>query len=334
MNDVSETESSCSEEQQGIDDSKSYLHSEKSTQLKESYQSGKPPAESKNKLCSRPKFLVLQDHRVKKRFQNKIAAKKSRERKKEILRKINNENFYLQQRVEQLECILENIVCPDCKKKIYVSLPNQDSSIVQTGLSSSTGLSSLKKSILLFSSSIILTILLLNIPSIFTYLTTKIHSPILRAMESTLREEDGLSNKRYRLTKRDLESLSLKVNGWFITIGDYYAITKQNKFLKKDRYGFNNEGLVRLLKEDEVWTYKNLTCVNCLVELNETNIVQEDLQFRLYLPINKFWDIQKINGETFSNINIEKEEFFYEINCLIIGASINSIKPDKKGREM
>ena len=246
---------------------------------------------------------------------NAESAKRARQRKKELMNNLIQENIKLKSEIKELKKILENKICDKCKSKVFhskIEINNNNNNIFN------------KKKIFFFSTMTLSFILL-----IFFILNISINQKTSNSIRNLNFISNELSNYKYA----DLEIQNLTLASMHILFGDYYSLIKNNyKFLYNENniiYSFQNKGKVRILKENEITEDLNIeNCKDCIVELNQDDVVVKKsksgiFSFKIILTPKKI----NIDGNDF-DINSGKNGLpiiSYEIDCSSFGFSKNLI---------
>lgn len=264
--------------------------------------------------------LSIEEKKARKREVNKFAARRTRQRKKEEIIKLVQENSILKRKIENLESKLDQLQCPYCLKHFQFS-QSENCHPEKPGTYLSHGSSGSKKLFVLLTSAIALLCLL--------FTCTERKEGRLRNLFSGDLSKDFI--ERYKIlgetvefTKEEIKSFNFSISDWLVSIGDYYSISQGKEFLNEEKYRFSNKGKIRLVKEKEANKYINSSCHNCLVELNKTNMhfdKKNPFLFSIFLPVNDFW---KTSYDGFIEFSSEGTQNVLEVNCLIIGAAAHS----------
>ena len=274
---------------------------------------------------SSKKHLSKEEKEKLRKIRNKEAARKSRQKRKFEIEKLLQENRKLKQENTFLRHQLAVSLCYECKKKIPQIInnssirSNESTNQLSQSSISSINLLSRKKPITIFTTFVVIFVIFTNFFSQIQIITNN-----ESLTKNSIRK---LNSKNFHLSLEEIDNYNYTIAGWFITFGDFYMITHQSMFLDPSRYYFENKGGVRILKQEEALNYKNDTCKNCIVELDQSNFVRDkkSLKFTLILPTRKFWN-DSVNNYTYYNYNTSSEEVFYEIDCEVLGMKENRMQ--------
>ena len=268
-------------------------------------------------------FFSLNEDEIKRKNKlkkNAESAKRARQRKKELMNNLIQENVKLKSEIKELKKILENKICDKCKNKIFHS--NNIINNTQNNNNNNNNNSLNKKKIFIFS-----TISLSFILLIF------INVNIINQKTNLLRNLNIISNELSNSKYTNLEIQNLTLTSVHVLFGDYYSLIKRKyNFLYNENniiYSFQNKGKVRILKENEINEDLNIeNCKDCIVELNQDNVILKKSEngiqyFKIVFTPKKI----NIDGNDF-DINSGKNGlpvFSYEIDCRSFGFSKNLI---------
>ena len=213
-------------------------------------------------------FFSLNEDEIKRKNKlkkNAESAKRARQRKKELMNNLIQENVKLKSEIKELKKILENKICDKCKNKIFHS--NNIINNTQNNNNNNNNNSLNKKKIFIFS-----TISLSFILLIF------INVNIINQKTNLLRNLNIISNELSNSKYTNLEIQNLTLTSVHVLFGDYYSLIKRKyNFLYNENniiYSFQNKGKVRILKENEITEDLNIeNCKDCIVELNQDNVI-------------------------------------------------------------
>ena len=128
----------------------------------------------------------------------------------------------------------------------------------------------------------------------------------------------------------NLKIENLTLVSMYVLLGDYYSLVQKKSFLYNENniiYSYKNKGKVRIIKENDITNSEINDCMECLVELNQENLVinkSKDNLFHFKLMLNpKIININETNYE----IKHEKGSplTVYEIDCSGLGYSKNLV---------
>lgn len=270
------------------------------------------------------KYETIEEKKINKRLMNRVAAKKSRDRKKKEIDKIFKENFELKEKIRMLEWRMSNSICPNCHKKILFSQAQTISESLPSSIQNPQ-----KKVLFTLITAIGLICVLFNIFSGNYFETNTKLMPIRILYERLV---PPFNQSKIEIRKSDITKHSFKVTGWFLTFGDFYSITQRKPFLSEEIFEFDNKGKVRMLTVDEA--FKLDSCQNCVVQLGGKNIVRiKPLHFNLFMTTDKYWSLSEEDGNRYiyPDSDSDSHHQFFRFNCKIIGVSINSLR--RKERE-
>ena len=238
---------------------------------------------------------------------NAECAKKSRARKKQMINNLYKENIRLRLENKELKKIIETKICEKCKEEI--NKQNQNNIKIDNK-------SNIKQKLVLFST---LTI------SLFILLFYSIQ-PIENYSLRKLNQINDIFNPKFN----NLKIKNLTLASMYILLGDYYSLVQRKSFLYNENniiYSYKNKGKVRIIKENEIMNPENNECMECLVELNQENLVikkSKDNTFHFKLML--YPRMININN---TNLEIKNEKGFplqtYEIDCNLFGYSTNLV---------
>ena len=251
---------------------------------------------------------------------NAESARRARKRKKLEMENLINENKKLKNIIFQLK-YERAFICEQCKKKLNIG---KDQTIFHVSSQKKSNFNKFHKTNLFTIISIIITCIFLtfNIINI-----SKVKNP---KRTRNLSLFDKKNNNIFEMSNNEIKHINLTYNKLFITLGDYYSIISQNKFLldnQKLSFSIKNEG-IRHLTETELFITNNITkCLNCIVELNRNKVEFDPKRanrFRLY-----FYPKGVITSYGFLNFENNKDEkgnifqTYFEVDCLAFGFSEN-----------
>ena len=247
-------------------------------------------SEDTKKNLNKKRNISKREEKLKK---NAESQRKTRERKKELMNKLIEENMKLKSEIHELKKIIVSQICHKCKKEIL-----EKKEIETKNIKTNNNLTNNKRKLLLFST--------FSITIIFVLLS---FNPIekIKQLRNLNESYEDIFNVKYE----NLEIRNFTLASIYILFGDYYSLVKRKNFLYNENniiYSFKNQGKVRVLKEDEIT--ENLEpkdCEDCIVELNQEDVIIKKnetgkIQFKIIIT-------PKINN------NIEKSIISYEIDC-------------------
>ena len=239
---------------------------------------------------------------------NAECAKKSRARKKEMINNLYKENLRLKLENKELKKIIESNICNKCKQEIS----HQNQKNIQVNDNNSK----INKKVFLFSTFSI---------SLFILLFYSIQ-PIEDYSLRKLNQLNDIFNPKFN----NLQIKNLTLASMYVLLGDYYSLVQRKSFLYNENnliYSYKNKGKVRIIKENEIMNFENKDCMECLVELNQENLVikkskDNSIQFKIMLH-------PKIININNTDLEIKNEKGFplqiYEIDCNGFGYSKNLV---------
>ena len=239
---------------------------------------------------------------------NAECAKRSRARKKELINNLYKENIRLKLENKELKKIIESKICEKCKEIIYKSNPKN--------IQINNNNSNINKKLFLFSTFTI------SLFIIIFYSMPPIENFVLRKLNQF---NDIFDPKFNNLKIKNLTLVSM-----YVLLGDYYSLVQKKSFLYNENniiYSYKNKGKVRIIKENDITNSEINDCMECLVELNQENLVinkSKDNLFHFKLMLNpKIININETNYE----IKHEKGSplTVYEIDCSGLGYSKNLV---------
>lgn len=283
------------------------------------------------------KYSSIEERIINKKLQNKEAARKTRQKKKEKFEQLEKENQALKKQISEIQSFMTALSCPNCHKELKLSfLPNETK--IEASPRSSF-ISRVPKVFGLISSVAVLCVILSVIfPENFEVMKKK----LLRNMSEKEKESFFIGGKSFELTRTQIEDKIEHVSGWYMTLGDYYSITEKGTFLDDEKYVFNNLGEIRIINEKEARLYHDKSCPNCIVKINQHSLTTNEnpkggFRFTMYLPIDKIPSYINTSRNNFLDMIKEEETLVLEVNCVAIGVSPNYIKParyfDNKAKE-
>ena len=245
---------------------------------------------------------------IEKLKKNAESAKKSRARKKEMINNLYKENIRLRLENKELKQIIESKICEKCKEEI--NKKNQNNILINNNNLN------INKKLFLFSTVTI---------SLFILIFYSFH-PIENYSLRKLNQLNDILNPKFN----NLKIKNLTLVSMYVLLGDYYSLVQKKSFLYNENnilYSYKNKGKVRIIKENETMNPENNDCMECLVELNQDNLVinkSKDNLFQFKLMLNpKIININETNYE----IKHEKGSplTVYEIDCSGLGYSKNLV---------
>ena len=245
---------------------------------------------------------------IEKMKKNAESAKKSRARKKEMINNLYKENIRLRLENKELKQIIESKICEKCKEEI--NKKNQNNILINNNNLN------INKKLFLFSTVTI---------SLFILIFYSFH-PIENYSLRKLNQLNDILNPKFN----NLQIKNLTLASMYVLLGDYYSLVQRKSFLYNENnliYSYKNKGKVRIIKENEIMNFENKDCMECLVELNQENLVikkskDNSIQFKIMLH-------PKIININNTDLEIKNEKGFplqiYEIDCNGFGYSKNLV---------
>ena len=256
-------------------------------------------SEETNKNLNKKRNISKREEKLKK---NAESQRKTRERKKELMNKLIEENMKLKSEIHELKKIIVSQICHKCKKEIL-----EKKEIETKNIKTNNNLTNNKRKLLLFST--------FSITIIFVLLS---FNPIekIKQLRNLNESYEDIFNVKYE----NLEIRNFTLALIYILFGDYYSLVKRKNFLYNENniiYSFKNKGKVRIVKERDLSiNLDEKDCEDCIVELEQNNVVlkksSKGFQFKLILSPKR--------------ININGNEF--EINSFVQGLPVSIYEID------
>lgn len=246
-----------------------------------------------------------------KKLRNKESARRSRAKKKQEFSLLYQENESLKLENAFLKTKLHSLLCKSCKDKLTQTL-NELTNQEPTNFSikhNTISYTENKKQVMMFTTFIVILCVLGSVIEHTCEYVNK--SPIQRKLK-TMRTFDSF--------EVNVNQLNVNTEGFFITLGDYYTLTKEHPFLENAKFMVENKGNVRIVNEKDVLFYRNSSCENCVVRLRNETIVSDGKSMTFSLILKR----GSMEGEDVK----EKEEFGYEIKCEVIGVKVFRVRRD------
>ena len=240
------------------------------------------------------------------------SARKVRQRKKELMNTLIEENLKLKLENKELKRIIYNKICDKCRKELFRE--SKEKSIGNDN-------GNVNKNKLFFFSTFSICILIL------IFLTS---NPIQRINQ--LRNLNSSYEEIFDTKLTNLEIKNLSLASFHVLFGDYYSLVKRKSFLYNENnilYSFKNKGKVRIIRESDIINdLEPKDCEECLVELEQNNVTikssgKNGIQFKIILTPRMINN----DGKDIS-INSDFPSFSYEIDCNGYGISKNLIYPN------
>ena len=260
-------------------------------------------SEETNKNLNKKRNILKRDEKLKK---NAESQRKTRERKKELMNKLIEENMKLKSEIHELKKIIVSQICHKCKKEIETK-----------NIKTNNNLTNNKRKLLLFST--------FSITIIFVLLS---FNPIekIKQIRNLNESYEDIFNVKYE----NLEIRNLTLASIYILFGDYYSLVKRKNFLYNENniYSFKNKGKVRIVKERDLSINLNeKDYEDCIVELEQNNVVlkksSKGFQFKLILSPKRI----NINGNELEINSFVKglPVSIYEIDSYAFGFSKDEV---------